>query len=130
MTARRYQHCFTTTGRFTKGTQSRLERSLIRALLSRGGATLPLRAAVRAATGELSAEGLSESAVLDTLASLVEETGRGCGVDTMSLLSGEPRWMPVRTQVLETAKAELAQRMPLPGGEVPGGEVPAEEVVR
>ena len=110
MTARRYQHCFTTTGRFSKGTQSRLERSLIRALLSRGGATLPLREAVRAATGELSAEGLTDAAVLEALASLVEETGRGCGVDTMSLLSGEPRWMPVRTQVLETAQSELALR--------------------
>lgn len=108
MTARRYQHCFTNTTRFTKGTQSRIERSLIRALLSRGGATLPLRAAVREATVELTAEGLSGPAVLDVLGSLVEETGRGCGVDTMSLLSGEPRWMPVRKQVLETAKAQLA----------------------
>jgi hypothetical protein len=113
MTARRYQHCFTTTGRFSKETQSRLERSLIRALLSRGGATLPLRAAVRAATGELRAEGLSDTAVLDTLGSLVEETGRGCGVDTMSLLSGEPRWMPVRTMVLEAAQNELALRVSL-----------------
>ena len=110
MTARRYQHCFTTTGRFTKGTQSRLERSLLRALLSRGGATLPLRAAVKEATGELSAEGLTDAAVLDALASLVEETGRGCGVDTMSLMSGEPRWMPIRNQVLETAQSELALR--------------------
>lgn len=117
MTARRYQHCFTTTGRFTKGTQSRLERSLIRALLSRGGATLPLRAAVRAATGELSAEGLSDTAVLEALGSLVEETGRGCGVDTMSLLSGEPRWMPVRNLVLEAASAELAQRIALQAGD-------------
>jgi hypothetical protein len=110
MTARRYQHCFTNTGRFTKGTQSRLERSLLRALLSRGGATLPLRDAIRAATAELSAEGLSDDAVLDTLSSLVEETSRGCGVDTMSLMSGEPRWMPVRNKVLETARGELAQR--------------------
>lgn len=110
MTARRYQHCFTTTGRFTKGTQSRLERSLLRALLSRGGATVPLRAAVREATGELCAEGLSDGAVLDALAALVEETGRGCGVDTMSLISGEPRWMPVRTEVLETAQNELSLR--------------------
>jgi len=110
MTARRYQHCFTMTGRFSKGTQSRLERSLIRALLGRGGATIPLRDAVRAATGELCAEGLTESAVLEALGSLVEETGRGCGVDTMSLLSGEPRWMPVRTDVLETARTELSLR--------------------
>ena len=113
MTARRYQHCFTTTGRFTKPTQSRLERSLIRALLSRGGATLPLRAAVRAAAGELRAEGLSETAVLDTLGALVEETSRGCGVDTMSLITGEPRWLPVRAEVLAAAETELAsQRMP------------------
>jgi hypothetical protein len=107
MTARRYQHCFTTTTRFTKGTQSRIERSLIRALLGRGGSTLPLRAAVREATVELKAEGLTTAAVLEALGSLVEETGRGCGVDTMSLLSGEPRWMPIRNQVLETARAEL-----------------------
>jgi|SRR4051812_34803677 len=107
MTARRYQHCFTTTSRFSKGTQSRIERSLIRALLSRGGATLPLRDAVRAATAELRAEGLTDEAVLETLGTLVEETGRGCGVDTMSLLSGEPRWMPVKRQVLETASAQL-----------------------
>jgi hypothetical protein len=113
MTARRYQHCFTTTNRFSKGTQSRLERSLIRALLSRGGSTLPLRAAVREATGELCAEGLSEEAVVEALASLVEETGRGCGVDTMSLISGEPRWLPVRTDVVDTARSELALRASL-----------------
>src|SRR3954468_7880222 len=110
MTARRYQHCFTNTTRFTKGTQSQLERSLLRALLSRGGATLPLREAVRAATVELSAEGLTDEQVPDPLGSLVEETSRGCGVDTMSLMSGEPRWMPIRTQVLETAQSELALR--------------------
>jgi hypothetical protein len=108
MTARRYQHCFTTTTRFSKATQSRIERSLIRALLSRGGATLPLRDAVRAAAIELRVEGLSDEAVLDTLGALVEETGRGCGVDTMSLLSGEPRWMPVKRDVIETAAAQLA----------------------
>jgi hypothetical protein len=108
MTARRYQHCFSNTTRFTKPTQSRIERSLIRALLGRGGATIPLRAAVRDATRELTAEGLSESAVLAALGSLVEETSRGCGVDTMSLISGEPRWMPVRNLVLESAQTELA----------------------
>jgi hypothetical protein len=113
MTARRYQHCFTNTTRFTKGTQSQLERSLLRALLSRGGATLPLREAVRAATAELSAEGLSDQQVLDTLGSLVEETSRGCGVDTMSLMSGEPRWMPVRNKVLETARGTLALKQGL-----------------
>jgi hypothetical protein len=130
MTARRYQHCFTTTGRFSKGTQSRLERSLIRALLSRGGATLPLQAAVRAATGELRAEGLTESAVLETLGALVEETGRGCGVDTMSLLSGEPRWMPVRTQVLKAATNELALRATLQSGDgLSRGDRAGEEVV-
>ena len=86
---------------------------------------------MRAATGELSAEGLSDTAVLDTLGALVEETGRGCGVDTMSLLSGEPRWMPVRTQVLETAQSELALRMTLqPGESELRSEVRSEEAVR
>ena len=112
MTARRYQHCFTTTTRFSKGTQSRIERSLIRALLGRGGARIPLNTAVREAANELIVEGLSPAAVLSTLGALVEETGRGCGVDTMSLLSGEPRWMPVRDQVLEAARAELDLRVP------------------
>jgi len=113
MTARRYQHCFTNTGRFTKGTQSRLERSLLRALLSRGGANIALREAIRSATAELSAEGLSDDAVLEILCSIVEETSRGCGVDTMSLMSGEPRWMPVRNTVVETARGELAGRQGL-----------------
>lgn len=94
--------------RFTMSTGGRLERSLVRALRGpRGSSVLSLRNAVGDATRELRAAGLTDQAVLDVLGGLVEDTGRACGADRLSLISGELQWLPVRAQVLKLANAAL-----------------------
>jgi uncharacterized protein YbjT (DUF2867 family) len=96
------------THRFTMRTRSRLARALVRALRShahefRG----PLHDAVREASRELRAEGLDDRAILTFFGGLVEDTGRACGADRPSLMSGEVRWVPVRDRVLEFARSAL-----------------------
>lgn len=99
--ARRLDH-------FTLSTRSRLSRSLVRALRGRRPDTrLPLNEAVDGACHELQVAGLDAEAIKAFLAALVEETGRACGADRPSLMSGEPRWMPVRSRVLDLADAAL-----------------------
>ena len=99
--ARRLDH-------FTLRTRSRLSRSLVRALRGRRpDARLPLDEAVDDACHELQVAGLDAPTIKAFLAALVEETGRACGADRPSLMSGEPRWMPVRARVLDLANAAL-----------------------
>ena len=87
--------------RFTMSTRSRLTRALVRALRGRRpDARLPLDAAIGDACHELQLAGLEDDAIKEFLAALVEETGRACGADRPSLVSGELRWMPVRARVL------------------------------
>lgn len=93
--------------RFTVSTGRRLERALVRALVGRQVSIEPLRGPVGDATRELRAAGLGDQAVLDVLGALVEDTGRACGADRLSLISGEMRWMPVRARVLGLASAAL-----------------------
>ena len=103
--------------RFTLSTRGRLERSFVVALQDRWRSSpIPLRKAVRDATHELQAAGLGDQAVLDVLGTFVEEAGRAVGADRLSLISGEPRWVPVRAQVLALARGVL---QPLPGGPAP-----------
>jgi hypothetical protein len=94
--------------RFTLSTRSRLTRSLVRALRGRRpDARLPLREAVDDACHELQMAGLDDQTIKEFLAALVEETGRACGADRPSLMSGELRWMPIRARVLDLATAAL-----------------------
>jgi uncharacterized protein YbjT (DUF2867 family) len=104
---RRFPELSAMTGRFTPQTRSRLERALARALVRRGGATAALRSALFQATQELLAEGLDQQTTLDVLGALVEDVGRACGADRPSLLTGEPRWLPVRTQAIEYARQTM-----------------------
>ena len=50
---------------------------------------------------ELRAAGLDDRGIIAFFGALVEETGRACGADRPSLMSGELRWVPVRARVLE-----------------------------
>ena len=94
--------------RFTTSTGGRLERSFVRAMRGpRGSSVMSLRNAVGDATRELQAAGLADDAVLDVLGALVEDTGRACGADRLSLISGELQWLPVRVHVLKLASAAL-----------------------
>jgi hypothetical protein len=96
------------THRFTVKTRSQLARSLVRALRNHGHEfRRPLHDAVRKASHELQAAGLDDRAILMFFGGLVEDTGRACGADRPSLLSGELRWVPVRTRVLEFARSAL-----------------------
>ena len=98
--------------RFTMSTGGRLERSFVRALRGpRGSSVILLRNAVSDATRELQADGLSDQAVLDVLGGLVEDTGRACGADRLSLITGELLWAPVLALVLKLARAALQALM-------------------
>lgn len=107
-TRRRIPELFGPAGHFTAHTRARLDRSLARALGARSGWATALDGAVCEAARELRSEGLDDQAALDVLGALVEDAGRACGADRPSLLSGEPRWLPVRTQVIESARRELS----------------------
>ncbi len=94
--------------RISEGTRRRLERSFIHALRGhRHTSAEALRTAVGDASLELQAAGLGDQAVLDVLSALVEDTGRACGADRPSLISGEMRWVPVRDRVLQLAREAL-----------------------
>lgn len=108
MTRRRFEHLFGTASPFSPRTQTRLENSLGRALLGYKAGAVPLRQAVCRATRELDVAGLDANATLTLLGSLVESAGRSCGADRASLMSGEPVWMQVHSQVLDAARRELA----------------------
>ena len=96
------------TARFTIRTRGRLTRSLVHALRRRAhGFRGPLHDAVREASREMRAEGLSDRAILEYLAGLVEDAGRACGADRPSLMSGELAWVPVRALVLGFARTAL-----------------------
>lgn len=101
------------TGALTKSTGGRLERALILTLRSRAHQSAArLNGAVGDASRELRAQGLSDHSVRAFFGHLVEEAGRACGADGHSLLSGQPRWMPVRTRVVALADAVLREPEP------------------
>ena len=93
----------------TGSTNVRLGRALSNAL--RGRAHTPRRQldeVVAEASRELRSAGLSDPAVLSMLGEIVEDTGRECGADRPSLMTGKLRWVPVQARVLESAKLALA----------------------
>jgi hypothetical protein len=95
-------------GRLTTSTRTRLARSLVRALRGRPhDASAPLSDAVGDGCRELRTHGMADSAILDFFGALVEDAGRACGADRLSLISGQPRWTPVRVRVLELATDAL-----------------------
>lgn len=96
------------TDRFTMSTGGRLARALLHTLRGRPcDSRASLGVAVRDASRELRAEGLSDRAVLAYLGTLVEDAARSCGADRPSLMTGELRWVPVRRRVLALATSVL-----------------------
>jgi hypothetical protein len=95
--------------RFTASLHARLQRAIVHALRGRSGFNISLRLAVSDACRELRAAGWTDQAALDALSVTVEDTGRACGADQPSLLSGEPRWLPTRAKVLAHAALVLAE---------------------
>jgi hypothetical protein len=108
-TTRNYPELARLTDRFTMSTRGRLARALVHALTGRRfGSPSLLHDAVGDASLELRSQGLDDRAVLAFFSVLVADTGRACGADRPSLLSGEPRWLPVRGRVLALAGAALS----------------------
>jgi len=96
-------------GRLTTSTRGRFGRALVDALRGRGPLSRrQLDDAVRDASRELRSAGLDDPGVLAFLGAVVEDTGRECGADRPSLVSGQLRWVPVRARVLEAAAFALA----------------------
>jgi hypothetical protein len=67
--------------------------------------------AIGDASHELQAAGWDDQAVLTYFGNLVENTGRSCGADRPSLMSGELRWVAVRARVLEFASNALDREL-------------------
>ena len=95
--------------RFSSDTRKRLSRSLVHALRGRRYDARALNEAIDASCRELRLAGLDDEGIEEFLGALVEETGRTCGADRPSLVSGEPRWIPVRAQVLDLTRAALSR---------------------
>ena len=94
--------------RFSLSTRKRLTRSLVRALQGRRhDARTSLNDAIDDGVRELRFAGADDRTIKEFFGSLVEETGRACGADRPSLMSGELRWMPVRAHVLGLVNASL-----------------------
>ena len=94
--------------RFSLATRKRLSRSLVRALQGRRPASgVQLSDAVADGCRELRSAGADDRTIKELFSLLVEETGRACGADRPSLMSGELRWMPVRARVLDLVDASL-----------------------
>jgi hypothetical protein len=94
--------------RLSLGSRNRLTRSLVRALQGRRRDTrTPLNEAVRNGCLELRFAGMDDQAIKEFFGLLVEDTGRACGADRPSLVSGELRWMPVRARVFALVDASL-----------------------
>ena len=101
--------------RFSVSTRARLSRALIRMLRGqRHVSRVPLNEAVVDGCHELRAAGLSDREITAFFGALVEDTGRACGADRPSLISGELRWVPVRAHVLEVVRDALYLAPPEP----------------
>lgn len=101
---------------FTTSTRTRLSRSLVHSLRGhKHDSRSSLHDAVVDACHELQAQGLLDQGVLEFFSDLVEETGRACGADRPSLVSGELRWMPIRTDVLRFVTNALSAPLSLAG---------------
>lgn len=88
-------------------THAGFDRAVGRALSGLKGTAAPLRRVIATAMRELSAKQLDPNAALAHLDAIVENAGRGGAGDRISLMTGQPRWMAIRDQVLEDARATL-----------------------
>jgi hypothetical protein len=91
----------------SESTQAGFERGIKRAMAGLKGTAAPLRRVIAIAMHELSARSMDSAEALAHLNAIVEHAGRGGPGDRLSLMSGQPRWMAVRDQVLADARASI-----------------------
>jgi len=84
---------------FNPRLKTRLERAIAQAVHSPTRAMPTLRRAVLVATAELRAKGFEDGRISTLLGQLVEEVVRARDLDTRSIVSGQPRWIEVRSKV-------------------------------
>src|SRR3954462_15583603 len=88
-------------------THAAFDRAIARTQAGLRGRAAPLRRVIAVAMGELMAKPGSPDAALAHLNAIVENASQGAPGDRMSLMSGQPRWMAIRDQVLADAQASL-----------------------
>ena len=88
-------------------THAAFDRAIARTLAGLRGSAAPLRRVIAIAMDELMAKPVSPAAALAHLNDIVENASRGAPGDRMSLMSGQPRWMSIRDQVLADARETL-----------------------
>ena len=90
-------------------TQFGFDRGIARAMSGLKGNAAPLRRVIAVAMNELRDKSMDLAASLAHLNRMVEDAGRGGPGDRISLMSGQPRWMAIRDQVLADARACVTQ---------------------
>lgn len=90
---------------FTARLKTRLDRAVAQAVLSPTRAMPTLRRAVLVAAAELRQRGLAQDEITALFYRLVEDVVRLRGLDTRSIVSGQPRWAQVRTRVAEWCRS-------------------------
>jgi hypothetical protein len=88
-------------------TQAVFDRGIRRAMSGIKGSAAPLRRVIATVMFELRERSMDTTAALAHLNAMVEDAGRGGPGDRISLMSGQPRWMAIRDQVLADARATL-----------------------
>jgi|SRR4051812_21384975 hypothetical protein len=88
-------------------THAAFDRAIARTLAGLRGSAAPLRRVIAVAMGEMIAKPVSADVALAHLNTIVENASQGAPGDRMSLMSGQPRWMAIRDQVLADARATL-----------------------
>jgi hypothetical protein len=103
----RNEYSHLTPALLTAATQASFDRGIARSMAGLKGSAAPLRRAIAVAMRELSDRSMDVTQSLAHLNAIVENLGRGGPGDRISLMSGQPRWMAVRDQVLADARACL-----------------------
>jgi hypothetical protein len=88
---------------FAPRMRTRLDRAIGQALMSSARSAPTLRRAVTAGAQQLRQSGYSTDAITTLFAALVEDAARARALDARSLVSGQPRWLDVRSRVLTWA---------------------------
>src|SRR5215831_16180754 len=84
---------------FNPRLRTRLERAIAQAVHSPTRAMPTLRRAVLVATAALREQGFDDERISALLGQLVEDVVRARALDTRSIVSGQPRWIEVRSKV-------------------------------
>lgn len=94
---------------FAPRMRTRLDRALAQALVTPARSAPTLRRAVTLGAQQLRSSGYSPDAITALFGALVEDAARARSLDARSIVSGQPRWLDVRSRVLAWA-ADGAER--------------------